>query len=180
MSDSPPDRASRRYDVIVVLGARVEADGRPSPALARRARRGVGLFHQGLAPRLLLSGGADGTRPTEAEVMRALALGAGVPESRLLLERESRSTWDNAAFTRDLMAAQGLSSALLVTDRLHLPRALLCFRRKGLRVTGCAAERHLFESGAGRLVGQALYEAAALLRYLPRLLTTPRVTKPRS
>ncbi len=164
------------YDAVVVLGAHVGADGQPSPALARRMRRGIALIREGAAPRLLLTGGAQdpgGAGPTEAAVMARLARQAGLPESALLLETEARSTWENALFSRRLMAAQGLVSALVVTDRLHLCRALLCFRRCGLRVAGQAAEAGWFEDSPGRVLGQALYEALALLRYLPRLLRRP-------
>ena len=156
----------QRFDVIVVLGARVAAGGRASPAMARRVRRGVALFHEGAAPRLLLSGGTG--PPTEAAVMRELALAAGVPDERLLLEERSRTTWENARFSARLMAEEGLEGALLVSDRLHLPRALLSFRRAGLRVEGRAAEEGWLEASLPRLAGQALYEAVALLRYLPR------------
>ena len=166
MAAAPQD--PQRYDVIVVLGARVAAGGRASPAMARRVRRGVALFHEGAAPRLLLSGGAVTGPEAEAAVMRELALAAGVPAERLLLEDRSRTTWENARFSARLMAEEGLEGALLVSDRLHLPRALLSFRRAGLRVEGRAAEEGRLEASLPWLAGQALYEAVALLRYLPR------------
>ena len=159
------------FDAIVVLGARLDEDGAPSPAMARRTARGIALFEAGLAPLLILSGGATAAGAvSEAEAMRRLALEAGVPGASMLLETASRSTWENATMTRRLMSERGLRSGLLVSDRLHLPRALLCFRRVGIQVEGRAAEAGWGASPPSRLVGQVLYETVALLRYLPRLL----------
>ena len=170
-----PER--QRYDAVIVLGTRVEADGRASPPLARRVRRGVALVKAGAAPILLLTGGHSPGGwpgvPSEAEVMADLARESGLPAEAILLEPEARSTWENALFSHRLMAARGLASALLVTDRLHLWRARLCFRRCGLRVTGCAAQARWLDDPPGRIALQAVYEAAALIRYLPRLLRKP-------
>ena len=170
--------AAETFDAVIVLGTRVEADGGASPPLARRVRRGVALVRAGAAPLLLLTGGQSPGGwpevPSEAEVMGRLAREAGLPAEAILLEHTARSTWENARFSAQMMAARGLGSALLVTDRLHLWRALLCFRRCGLKVTGYAAQESWREDPPGRIALQASYEAAALLRYLPRLLGKAR------
>lgn len=121
------------FDVIVVLGAAVRAGGRPSRALARRVERGVELFHAGEAGALLLSGGGA---PSEASVMRALAVEAGVPEASIVLEEASMSTLENAINSAPIMAERGWESALLVSDPFHLPRGLLAFRSVGVRARG--------------------------------------------
>ena len=69
-----------RHDVIVILGAGLGL------ALRRRVAHGARLFHEGKAGHLIVTGGAIGTRPTEAEAMRALALEHGVPEDRIIIE----------------------------------------------------------------------------------------------
>ncbi len=140
-----------RFDVIVVLGAAVAVGG-PSAALGRRLAEGVRRLEAGAAPVLLLSGGKGGgaggakgdtpggakggSRPAEAEVMRDLALAAGVPEARLVLETDSRSTLENARCSARIMGARGWSKALVVTDAVHLPRALMAFRALGIDATG--------------------------------------------
>ena len=96
------------------------------------------MFRQGAAPVLVLSGGGTGVVP-EAEVMGDLARAAGVPEAALLVEPHSRNTFENARETARLLHARGLRTVILVSDRVHLPRAALLFRRAGLRVAGRAA-----------------------------------------
>ena len=119
--------------VIVVLGARVWPDGRASAALERRMRLAISLYRAGLAPLLVLSGGGRQAVP-EAEVMRELALAAGVPAAALMLERRSRTTLENATETAKLLIPQGQTAVVLVTDGYHALRARLLFRMAGLTV----------------------------------------------
>jgi uncharacterized SAM-binding protein YcdF (DUF218 family) len=139
---TPPRSGSREdgaaADAIVVLGCRLKPDGTASPALARRVACGVALYRQGAAPFLVMSGGGIGRVP-EAEIMRRIAIAAGVPERALIVEPRSRNTFENARETARLLAARGLVSVLLVSDRVHLPRAALLFRRAGLKIVGRAA-----------------------------------------
>lgn len=153
-------------DVLVVLGARVEADGSPSRALLRRIAHGAALYHAGAAPFLLLSGGQPGGRASEAEVMARAALSLGVPEGALRREALSRNTLENAMFCRSIVQAHGWRRLLLVTDGYHLPRALYTFRRLGLRAEGIAAPPPRLGPG---LIAAHGREALALLVYLWRI-----------
>jgi uncharacterized SAM-binding protein YcdF (DUF218 family) len=118
--------------VIVVLGAKVLPDGRPSGAMERRMQVALALYRAGVAPVLLLSGG--GQPIPEAEVMRRMALAAGVPESALMLEPMSRNTLENATQAALLLAARPDTAIVLVTDRYHAFRARMLFRLVGLTV----------------------------------------------
>jgi len=118
-------------DAIVVLGCRGSA------ALKRRLEIGIRLFESGAAPLLVLSGGGSGPLP-EAEAMQRAAITYGIPEAAILMDLVSRNTFENAREAARLLSARGLRSALLVTDRTHLPRAAVLFRLAGLRVVGQA------------------------------------------
>jgi uncharacterized SAM-binding protein YcdF (DUF218 family) len=106
-------------DAIVVLsgdwGARLE--------------QGVELFKGGYAPVLILAGGGEEGRPAAAEVMKRQAVEMGVPAASVLLVDGSASTWEDAVFTRELMARAGLGSAIVVTSPYHQLRASLTFAR---------------------------------------------------
>jgi uncharacterized SAM-binding protein YcdF (DUF218 family) len=159
-------RSLPKADAIVVLGC---------PGSARRRRRidhGVRLYHQGVAPLLLLSGGGSGPEP-EAEIMRRIALTHGVPPAALLIEAHSRDTLGNARETARLLRAHGLRSAVLVSDRAHLPRAALLFRLAGVRVAGRSGVRA--PSLAGE-IGAAAREMAKLPGSLGRALLPGRIS----
>jgi uncharacterized SAM-binding protein YcdF (DUF218 family) len=128
----------RRADAIVVLGARLRPDGTPGPALSRRIATGVALYREGAAPLLLLSGGGERHR-AEAQAMAEAALAEGVPRGALLVETESANTVENAFLSAALLKRRGLRAVLLVSERYHLFRARLLFRRAGLVVVGSVA-----------------------------------------
>jgi uncharacterized SAM-binding protein YcdF (DUF218 family) len=160
----------KRCDVIIVLGAAVRADGAASPLLRRRVARGIEAFKAGAAPMLLFTGGRSGGGPIEAEIMRELAVAAGIPADAILLERRAHTTFENAAYAAEMMKARGWSSALVVTNRLHLPRALLAFRAMGIAATGCAATPAQDARGLAALLVQVPHEALGLVWYAIRYL----------
>jgi uncharacterized SAM-binding protein YcdF (DUF218 family) len=119
-------------DVILVLGAAVYPGERPSPALYVRTQTGVDLYRQGYAQHLVLSGGLGGYPPTEAEMMRRIAVGMGVSEEAILLEDQSHSTLANFENSARIMAERGWQSVLVVSDPYHIYRACRVGRDAGL------------------------------------------------
>ncbi|RKH24280.1 YdcF family protein [Corallococcus praedator] len=133
------DRFGRREqaglaDALVVLGARVLPGGVPSGALVARVEQAAALYHRGVAPWLLLSGGVGVHPPSEARVMLELAVAAGVPASACVLEEQSHSTDDNARFSVRVLRERGARRVVVVSDPYHLLRARQCFRREGWEV----------------------------------------------
>lgn len=154
---------ARRVDAIVVLGCASAA------RLERRTARAIELYRAGTAPLLLLSGGGRGAE-AEAAIMRRLALRAAVPEAALVVEPNSRNTWENARESARLLRRRGLRRVLLVSDRAHLPRAALLFRLAGLEIAGREGVRprsRIAEAGA------VLREILALPKSLYRARRRP-------
>ena len=135
----------------------MRADGSPTPALAGRVLVGVSLARAGRASKLVFSGGSPDSRPTEASVMRRLALEAGVAATSCAVEDRSRSTRDNARRCAELLPLE--REILLVTCDYHLLRATRLFRAEGFTVFPVASHRQL--GVAGRL-WLSLREAVAL------------------
>ncbi len=142
-------------DVIVVLGGAMDP---PAPPLRQHADLGAAadriwhaarLYQAGKAPRLLISGGRLPWTPgemSEATAMVGLLSSLGVPPSALLLEGESRTTRENALYTRELLAAQRLQRVLLVTSALHMPRAVALFRAAGIDVIPAPTDTEVIPS----------------------------------
>jgi uncharacterized SAM-binding protein YcdF (DUF218 family) len=129
------DRA-QTADVIIVLGAGLERDNRPGPALTRRANHAAELWKRVLAPAIICTGGITGRENTrsEASACSELLRAAGVPEEDIVLEDRSRSTEENAIYANQIMQAHGWHSALLVSDSFHLFRANWLFNQRGITV----------------------------------------------
>lgn len=123
---------ARPVDVIVVLGARVEADGRPGSDLTSRTYHAVDLWNAGQAPRVICTGGFRDEPLSAAAVCKRFAVELGVPESLVFLADGSSNTIEDAQATAQLMAANGWQTATLVSHPLHVFRARWLFRRAGI------------------------------------------------
>ena len=108
-------------------------DGRPGPALTRRSLHAADLWQEGIAPLVLCTGGqSEYYARTEASACREILLAAGLTDSAILMEENSRSTEENAIFSRRILHEIGKSRAVLVSDGYHLLRAGWLFREQGI------------------------------------------------
>ncbi len=114
----------RPADAIVVLGA-AQYDGRPSPVFEARLAHAVELYHKGLAPLFVVTGGRiPGDTYTEASVARQYAIAHGVPADSIIGEDQARNTLTSMRSVAALLADRGLHSALFVSDPTHMLRVL--------------------------------------------------------
>jgi len=125
----------RTADVIIVLGSGLRRDGRPGPALIRRSLHGAELWHEGIAHYVICTGGLTARLPrSEAEACVELLQEQGVPAEAILIEDRSMSTEENAINAHEIMQAQGLNTAVIVSDRYHMLRASWLFSLQGIEV----------------------------------------------
>jgi uncharacterized SAM-binding protein YcdF (DUF218 family) len=124
-------------DAIIVLGA-AAYDARPSPVFEERIRHGIALYRRGVAPNLIFTGGygGQGARFAESQVGRRYAMREGVPERAILIETTSRNTRENLSEAAALMRARTLLSAVVVSDPLHMSRALRLCEEIGIACVG--------------------------------------------
>ncbi len=133
-------------DAIVVLGA-AAYDARPSPVLQERLRHALDLYRRGYAGTLIFTGGYGyGARFSESQVARRYALREGVPEEAVLIETLSRTTYENLAQARLLMQERGIGRVIVVSDPLHMARALRLSRMLGIDALGSSTPSTRFRS----------------------------------
>jgi uncharacterized SAM-binding protein YcdF (DUF218 family) len=121
-------------DAIIVLGAGLRRDNMPTPSFRIRVAHGAELWHQGFANHIICTGGTPGFATiSEAEVCRDMLMNDhNVPIEAIILEDQSRSTAENALFSRSIMVASGWHTAVVVSDGYHLFRAKRLFTRVGV------------------------------------------------
>jgi uncharacterized SAM-binding protein YcdF (DUF218 family) len=154
---SPP----RVADAVVVLGAPVGAGGTIGPVLDERIRVGVDLCRRGLAPRLVVTGAG------EAAAMAARAAELGLPPAAIVIEPEARSTEQNATRVAALLPPG--AAVWLVTQPFHMRRAMLWFRRAGLRPLAWHIHGSIQHQEPDRFLKWIAREYAALARDRLRL-----------
>jgi uncharacterized SAM-binding protein YcdF (DUF218 family) len=147
----------RPYDTEEVHALSLNDAGERLVALGDLARRYP-------SAKIVVSGGRDlfdpGGEP-EADLIRRYAETLGVDPSRITVESRSRSTYENAIFTRELMRPGEGETWLLVTSAWHMPRAIGCFRQAGFPVVAYPVD---FRATGPHYAWRGFYEVAHGLR----------------
>jgi uncharacterized SAM-binding protein YcdF (DUF218 family) len=122
----------RPVDAIVVLGA-AQYNGRPSPVLRARLDHAIQLYHEGLAPRIVVTGGVGrGDTTSEAIVGRHYLLTHEIPPSAVVVQPQGRSTQASMTAVAEWLEAEHLERVILVSDPFHMFRLRLEARRTDL------------------------------------------------
>jgi uncharacterized SAM-binding protein YcdF (DUF218 family) len=152
-------------DVIVVMGA-AQYDGRPSPIFAARLDHAIALYHDGVAPGLIVTGGkAEGDRTTEAASARIYAVQHDVPDDAILSEDQSRTTLQSIRLVARLMRDEGLERAVFVSDPSHMLRVLRMASDEGITAFGSPTRTSPLERDPVRRVDAIVHELGALAVY---------------
>ncbi|MBI5927905.1 MAG: YdcF family protein [Chloroflexi bacterium] len=119
-------------DAAIVLGAAVYRE-RPSPVFRERINHAIELYQTGQVNYLIFTGGV-GNRDAiaESEAARNYALQMGVPHEAILIETRSTNTTENLMQAKHLVGENDLGRVLVVSDPLHMKRAISIARDLGL------------------------------------------------
>lgn len=119
-------------DAAIVLGAAVWTR-RPSPVFRERINHAVELYKTGRVRKLILTGGqGESDEPAESVAARTYAVQRGVRAADVYVERQSHNTYENLQQASRIVAAQRMRRVLVVTDPLHMKRAVSMARDLGL------------------------------------------------
>lgn len=123
---------ARPSDVAIILGSKVELNGKPSARLAARLDQGAAMYARGLARHVIVSGGVGKEGFDEAKVMRDYLVSQGLPSSVIHVDSLGIDTESTAVNSAVIMRERGWTSAVVVTQYFHVPRSALALRRAGV------------------------------------------------
>lgn len=133
--------ADPKADVIIMIGgsaylnvADLSGTGAPGPGTMARMVTAARLQRRLKIPILLSGGRVHAAGASSARMAHRFLGDLGIPENQIILEDQSRDTYENALFSQKVCRRHGFKSPLLVTSGYHLRRALLSFNKVGLKV----------------------------------------------
>ena len=134
-----PEEATKlkNVDCVLVLGCGVKADGTPSDMLSDRIKRGIELYKQGAAPKIMMSGDHGTKTYDEVNTMKQIAVDAGIPSSDVFMDHAGFSTYESMYRARDVFAADKI---IIVTQEYHLPSALYIAKQLGIEAYGVTSD----------------------------------------
>ena len=150
-----PEEAAELADVdcILVLGCGVREDGSPSDMLRDRLRRGVELYQDGAAPKLLMSGDHGREGYDEVDAMKTYAVEEGIPSENVFMDHAGFSTYESMYRARDVFQAE---KVIIVTQQYHLYRAVYIARSLGIEAYGVSSDYRSYVGAVGREVREVL------------------------
>lgn len=155
-------------DCILVLGAAVRGDT-PSKMLQDRLDVAIALYEAGVSEKLLLSGDNGEVYYNEVVVMQKYVLEAGVPAEDVFLDYAGFSTYESMYRARDVFLVE---TAVVVTQKYHIYRALQIGRALGLEVHGVASDQMDYSGQSYR----NLREVAARIKDVAQSIIQPKPT----
>ncbi len=155
----PLEDRSEDIQAIVILGSDIQTNedapgGVTLDTHARsRCQRAAEMYRLGAPCPVLVSGGrARPGEPACASIMRDYLVAHGIDAADIIVEDESTDTYENALACRRILDDRQLHNILLVTDAIHLVRAVRCFRQQGIAAVGCGCHYLSTPTNRGRLM----------------------------
>lgn len=128
-------------DLIVVLGGGVDQGRFLTLVSSHRMVKGVQLYFEGKAPKILFSGGMPGKEMvSEASVLAQEARRLKVPSEDILLVKKSKNIRTHAVEIKKIADRLRMKSILLVTSFIRMKRALMAFEKVGFKVYPASAD----------------------------------------
>lgn len=133
-------------DVAIILGAATSGE-KISPVYRERINHGIWLFENGYVDYLILTGGVGkGNEKSDAYVAKQYAIEKGVPEQVILIEEKSKITEENLEYAKEIMDAFSMDTAIIVSDPLHMKRAMLMAKDYGIEACSSPTPTTMYKS----------------------------------
>ena len=166
-------RSAAPADAAVVLGAAVWTT-EVSPVFRERINHAVNLYQRGQVGKLIFTGGqGNAGEPTESAAARQYAIESGVPANDILIEQKSHTTYENILYAKQLADAHGVKKVLIVSDPLHMKRAMTMASDVGLVAEPSPTPSTRYQ-GLRSQVGLLAHETYYYFGYLLRRVWTLR------
>jgi uncharacterized SAM-binding protein YcdF (DUF218 family) len=121
-----------KADAAIVLGAAVWGE-EPSPVFRERINHAINLYKNGSVKAIIFTGGVgESNEPAEAIVGKNYAIAQQVKAADIFTETQSRTTHQNLKNALEVANAHQLTKFLIVSDPLHMKRAILMARGLGM------------------------------------------------
>lgn len=124
-----------KIDTILVLGAKVKANKKPSHIMQERLEAARLLAQKNPQASIIVSGAKRTDEPiSEAASMKNYLVGHGIARERIIAETKAQNTAENIYYSKKYFCGK----TVVVTSDFHLYRALYLAKRQGLKLMGQA------------------------------------------
>ncbi|MDO5401945.1 MAG: YdcF family protein [Eubacteriales bacterium] len=121
-----------KADVAIILGAATN-NGEVSPVYQERLNHGIYLYREGYVEKIIVTGGTGkGNELSDAYAAKQYVVSQGIPQNDILTEDTSTITQENLENSKLIMDRNNYSTAIIVSDPLHMRRSMLLAEDSGI------------------------------------------------
>lgn len=131
----------KNIDCILVLGAGVIDNSRPTLMLRDRINESVRLYQKHLAPKIIMSGDHGRKDYDEVNIMKGFAIKTGVPSEDIFMDHAGFNSYDSIYRAKEIFGAKRI---IIVTQKYHLYRSLYIANKLGLESYGSKADVRIY------------------------------------
>lgn len=143
--------SEQKSDVAIVLGASSSGNAL-SPVFKERLNHAYYLYKQGVVDYILLTGGfLPDASESESHIAKLYLLSKGLPDSVIFMEQVSQNTLQNLVNAKKEMQKHQLNSALIVSDPLHMKRAMRFAESLEIEALSSPTQTSMFRSKSSRI-----------------------------
>lgn len=146
-----------KSDVAIVLGGGTN-DGKLSPVFNERINHSILLYNKEVVNKIIFTGGfGKDQKQSDSQTAKNYAIRNGIPESDIFIEEESNYTIENLKQSKQIMDSQGFKNALLISDPLHMKRAIKLAKYYEIDCSSSPTKTTMYKSAKTK-ARQLLYE----------------------
>ncbi len=140
-----------KCDTAIILGA-ATFNGEVSPVYRERIHHGIWLYENGYVDYLIMTGGVgNGNETSDAYVAKQYAISKGIPEEAIFIEEQSTITEENLENAKAIMAENSLNTAIIVSDPLHMKRAMTMAKDYGISAYSSPTPTTMYQSNKTKI-----------------------------
>lgn len=137
---------TRHADVAIVLGA-AASDYGVSPVFAERINHAIDLYNNGYVQRIIITGGiGERNVYSDSFIGKKYTVSKGIPEDAIYIEETSTITEENLKNSKVIMDEHNYKTALIVSDPLHMKRAMLQAKDYGIDAYSSPTNTSMYKS----------------------------------
>ena len=155
----------KNIDCLLVLGAGIINNERPTLMLKDRLDKSIELYKKGLAKKIIMSGDHGKVNHDEVGIMKKYAIEKGVPSEDIFMDHAGFCTYDSIYRAKEIFDAKKI---IIVTQKYHLYRSIFIANYLGLESYGIKSDARICTKMPYHIVREILARIKNLIRCLTK------------
>ena len=141
------------FDCLLVLGAGIINNERPTLMLKDRLDKSIELYKKGIVPKIIMSGDHSSENHNEVIIMKNYAIERGIPSKDIFMDHAGFCTYDSIYRAKEIF---GVKNMIIVTQKYHLYRSIYIANFLGIKSYGIKSDARIYTKMPYHLVREML------------------------